>query len=161
MLVAKRYKERVEEAYKELEVAAADELATLKSETGTAQIESMFTEGAGIYHYSKIKAKKVEQYALADEADLSDWIAENAPAMARWLASKSGKGQTYAALFGAWWFNITGELPDGMTRTVYEEPEKQGPPKVYQYDPAVIDDYFEKNGGWLMCGSGLLLGDGE
>ena len=160
LIVAKRIKERVIEAYKEAEIAAADELAALKAETGGKEIGSMFIEGAGTYKYSTVRAKKVERYALADKYELSEWIAENAPAVADWLASKADGGSTYAEAFGAWWFPITGEVPDGMTRTVYEEPARQGAPRVYQFDAKAIDAFFEQHGGWLEGGM-LLLGDGS
>ena len=160
LIVAKRVRERVEEAYKAAESAAADELATLKAETGAKEIGSMFLEGAGTYKYSTVRAKKVERYAISDNDELAEWIAENAPAVAAWLASKAGRDSVYAEQFGAWWFPLTGEVPDGMTRIEYEEPEKLGVPKVYKYDANAIDAFFEQHGGWLEGGM-LLLGDGS
>ena len=161
LIAVKRIKEKVDETYKKCELDAEVELGRLNAETGTTEIGSMLFEGAGVYKYSKTRAKRIQKYALDDESDLAEWVSQNPSAVAKWLASKAGRDSIYAEQFGAWWFSLTGEVPDGMTRTEYEEPPRIGAPKVYQYDPLAIDAYFEENGGWLEGGSRLLLGDGE
>ena len=151
-------KDRVDKEYKAAEAAASDELAKLNAEVGAKVIEAQAFPGAGEYKYSTTKAKEIEQHGLADAGELAEWVTANAPVVAEWMASEAGK---YAEQFSKWWFAITGEVPDGMTRVVYQEPAKIGAPKVYRFNAEPVQQYFETHGGWLEGASTLLLGDGE
>ena len=152
LIAAKWVKDKVDAAYKEAEIAASSELAELCGENGTTEIACLTFPGAGTYKYSQTRRKTVVEWNLADQEELNAWLQSNKQAAIAYAFSAGSD-------FAKWWFERTGELPDGVARVEYEEPAKAGPPKLYKYDAEVVGDAFERMGGWLEGANRLLLGD--
>ena len=167
LVAATWVKRKVEEACKKVEADASDELAefTANSSTGIASTY-MDENGEPVllaeYKYSQTKAKKVVEYGISGSGGLPEWIASNAEYIADWLATPEKKGgEAYAKKFAKWYFDMTGEVPEGMSRTEHEEPARRGAPKLYKFDADAVGSYLESHGGWLEGANRLLLGDGE
>lgn len=167
LVAAAWVKKKVDAAYKEAEADASDELAEFTANSSTGIASSYMDENGepvllAEYKYSQKKAKEVVEYRISGLGGLPEWIADNARYIADWLATSEKKGSdTYAQKFAEWYFAMTGEVPEGMSRTVYEEPARRGAPKLYKFDPDAVGSYFESHGGWLEGANRLLLGDGE
>ncbi len=151
-IVAKCLKEKADALYKQYELQAYDELAELNESYGATEIASKLFDGAK-YRYSKTRAKKIVDFNRTDDDALVEWLADNPEA-----------ATTYAALnaeaFGEWWFESTGEVPDGIARVEYTQEAKVGAPKLYGYDSETAERVIRDNN--LLAGvEPLLLGEGE
>lgn len=146
-------KKRVDAAHKEAKVEAEEELARLNAKNGTMELVSTaFGADAGRYKYSKTRKKRVVEFHLADEADFSAWCHAN-------MGAVIGFAKARAPEFGQEWLEATGELPDGVSRDEREEPPRVGPPKLYGFEPGVVEAAL---GGNLPASvNRLLLGEGE
>lgn len=153
LFVAEVVKGSVDEAYKKAKHDAEDELARLRDEYGSLSTTSKyFGPEAGEYKYSQTRKKKIVEWNLADRSDFKDWCVENPTATAMFALEN-------AEDFGKWWFEETGELPDGISRVEYEQPAGLGAPKIYRLDSDVITG---KLGGNLFEGANrLLLGEAD
>lgn len=167
LVAATWVKQKVDAAYKEAEADAFDELAEFTERTASGIISS-YTDGngdpvvLGEYKYSQTRPKTVVEYGISGLGGLPEWIGKNAEYVADWLATSAKKGgDTYAQKFAEWYFGMTGEVPEGMSRTERTEPARRGAPKLYRFDAEAVGSYFESNGGWLEGANRLLLGDGE
>ena len=144
-------KKKVDKEHKEAKEQAIDDLATLTGELGVTEMTStLFGPGAGKVKYSQIRKKKVVEFNVTDEGEFAKWLDPG--------DACEYVGQN-AVEFAQWWFERTGEVPEGFSRVEYEEPAKVGPAKLYGFDADVVE---EKLGGNLLAGMNeLLLGDGE
>jgi len=146
-------KKKVDAAHKEAKEQAIDDLATLTGELGVTEMTStLFGPEAGNLKYSKVREKKVTEFNVIDECDLFEWIGDNPGATK--LYARENK-----VAFAEWWFEQTGEVPDGVSRVEYVEPAKVGPAKLYKFDPDVVEAKFGNN--VLLGANELLLGDGD
>lgn len=143
----------VDKAYKEAVSDARDELDELNGENGSTSIEStLFGPDAGTYKYSRVNKKHVVDYEFADADGFDEWCRDNVDAVIGFAARN-------AETFGKEWFDATGELPEGISRIEYDIPAMRGAPKLYGFDPNVIQSAIGEN--ILEGANRLLLGDGE
>lgn len=146
-------KKRVDAAHKDAREHAVDDLAALTGELGVTEMTStVFGPEAGSLKYSKTRAKKVVEFNMCDDYEFGEWLDSNQNAAVIFA-------QRDAGAFAQWWFEETGEVPDGISRVEYVEPAKAGPAKLYRFDASVVE---EKLGGNLLASvNDLLLGDGH
>jgi hypothetical protein len=143
-------KRQVDTEHKQAKLDAEDMLARKRQEDGVMELTSKaFGPEAGSYKYSKTRKKRVVEYHLASSEELREWLEAN-PQAATWFVME------HVEQFGEEWFDSTGECADGMTRVEYEVPAKMGAPKLYGFDPKVVESHLGKN---LVGGIELLLGD--
>ena len=158
LFALKALKRKVDEEYKLLEGECRQELLEAYAEDGTdRKVSPYFGSDAGKFSIKRTKAKPpqtVVEFNLCDDELFAEWLEENHGAALRFAMLN-------AADMGMYWFNFTGELPEGISRIEVEEP---GMPEVltaqiYSFKDDVV---LEKLGGNLFEGANqLLLGDGE
>jgi len=153
LAVYQAIKDKVDAATKLAKQEAEEFFYAKRDEDGTASLTSpMFGADAGEYHCGKTKAKKEVEYHLADDVDFAEWLEANQDAAIQFA-------KLNAADLGRWWFDSTGELPDGVSRVEVDIPSAVTAPKFYRFDPSVVE---EKLGANLFEGADrLLLGDGD
>lgn len=145
-------KKRVDAEYKRAKVEAEEMLAEKRDADGTMELSpKAFGPEAGTYKYSKTRRKTVVEYHVVDREAMRAWLNENHGAAIDYAIEN-------ADLFGERWFEDTGEVPEWLARVEYEEPAKAGPPKLYGFNPEVVESYLGTN---LMEGMQRLLGDGD
>jgi len=150
-IAAKWLKGKVDGLCKEAEADMSAELSELNETTGAIDIGSKLFEGAH-FAYSKTRAKNVTEYNLSDALAFADWLIENPEAC-------NAYAQYNAEAFGKWWFEHTGEVPDGVSRVEYRQEARIGAPKLYGYDGAAVEQVIRENrlldgiGGYLIGGT--------
>ena len=151
-------KKEVDAAHKRAKADAEEELAAKTREDGVLEIASkVFGVDAGTYHYSNTRKKAVVEYNLTDKAELLVWLMSNGGAVTDYALEDP-------QAFAQWWFERTGEIPDGTARVEYEEPAKRGPAKLYGFDAKVVEAHVNPKVLEIvhaLDGSGLMLGDGD
>ena len=139
---------------KEAELDAQDYFSEQERE-GIKSLQSVaFGDCGGEYHRGKTKAKTVIEWNNTDWQEFSDWLDENSMQLNNFLF------QNYKG-FCEWWFERTGEVPDGISRVEYTEPSKQTAPKLYRFDQQGVIDKITESGGFFDGANRLLLGDGD
>lgn len=151
---AKCVKKEVDAAYKEAETEAAIYLDEAREEGKTSLISTYFGEDAGEYKRGKTRKKTVVEYNVPDIEEFGFWCTENIAALMEYV-------KEHASEFGQWWFEATGEMPDGISRVDYEEPPKLKAPSIYRYDHELIKAKLAAGGNLLEGANRLLLGDGD
>jgi hypothetical protein len=125
LAVGEYYKKDADQTYKKLKENAEDYLASKRMSDGTTSIESKLFGGE--FHYGKTRAKNVVEFHMCDEEALAEWLEANQDAAIRYAILNG-------ADFGMYWFNLTGELPEGVSRVECEESARETPPKLYKFD---------------------------
>ena len=151
---AKCVKKEVDEAYKAAETEAALFLDEARENGITSLSSKYFGEDAGEYKRGKTRKKQVVEYNVPDMGEFKDWCYMNLGALEKYAFA-------HASEFGQWWFERTGELPDGISRVDYEEPPKLKAPAIYRYDHELVKSKLAEGGNLLEGANGLLLGDGD
>ena len=157
LFALKAVKGKVDEEYKLLEGECRQELLEAYDADGTDRKTAPMFPDAGKFSIKRTKGKKPEtvvEFNLCDDEAMAEWLETNQGAAVRFAMLE-------AADFGRFWFNFTGELPDGISRVEYEEP---GTPdvlsaQVYSFKPDVVIGTL--GGNLLERANELLLGDGE
>lgn len=158
LFALKAVKGKVDEEYRLLEGECRQELLEAYEKDGTDRKTSpYFGPDAGKFSIKRMRGKKAEvrvEFNICDDEALAEWLEANHGAALRYAILNG-------ADFGMFWFNFTGELPDGISRVEYEEP---GTPdtlsaQVYSFKPEVVIDKL--GGNLLERTNELLLGDGE
>lgn len=156
---ATAYKKKVDKGWKALKAECDAEFLDEYRESGnTTKRSLLFGKGAGTYYIPIKEAQPPEEvadYALSDDEELAEWLDANPDAAIR-----------YALLnpqdFARYWFNFTGELPEGMTRVAYKTegtPETPGTPTMKVKEDVVFGKMKEM--GLLAEGTRLFLGGGD
>ena len=143
----------VNAAYDDAKNALRDELAELNESHGATEIASKhFGAAAGKFKFKFSKPKTVVEYNLADDEEFAEWLEGNQQAALSFA-------KLHAAELAEWWFSGSGELPDGVARVEYDEPERVVGAQIYGFKPDMV---AEKLGGNVFGEvNRLLLGDGE
>ena len=147
-------KREVDKAHKAAKEDAAIYLDEAREEGKTSLISTYFGEDAGEYKRGKTRAKTVIEYNVTDMAEFVYWCSENRIALEIYV-------KEHASEFGQWWFETTGELPDGISRVDYEEPPHLKAPQIYRYDHEAIKAKLAEGGNILEGANRLLLSDGH
>lgn len=151
-------KKEVDSAHKQAKLEAEEELAAKTRDEGVLEIASTyFGADAGTYKYSKTRKKTVTEYNLTDFSDLDAWLDAN-------TGAAIGYALQDPQAFAKWWFEKTGEVPDGTSRVEYEEPAKRGPAKLYGFDAEVVESHVNTKYMEIvhaLRGTGLMLGEGD
>lgn len=147
-------KREVDKVHKEAKAAAIDYLDAAREEGRTSLISTYFGEDAGEYKRGKTRAKTVIEYGVSGMGGFDDWCADNPQALHLFAMN-------HAEQFGQWWFEHTGELPDGISRVDTEEPPHLKAPQIYRYDHELIKAKLAEGGNLLEGANKLLLGDGD
>ena len=147
-------KKEVDAAYKAAKEDAAVYLDEAREDGKTSLISTYFGEDAGEYKRGKTRAKTVVEYNVPDLAEFVYWCSENRIALEIYV-------KEHASEFGQWWFENTGELPDGISRVDYEEPPHLKAPQIYRYDHELIKQKLAEGGNILEGANRLLLSDGH
>ena len=150
--VAEALKKEIDAVHKQKKQDAEDYLAEMRDSIGTTSLEPTMFPGAGTYKYGQSRAKKEVEYNLCDKEDFDGWLATAKDATALFAASMPSE-------FGKWWFEMTGEIPDGISRVEVDIPPAATPPKFYKFDVQAVKDALGKN--LFQAANQLLLGDGE
>lgn len=158
-------------ALKALEQAISDERKLVEGECRQELLEAYEADGtdrrtstyfgpdAGKFSLKRTKGKKggtVVEYNLADEEAFGDWLEEE-------LKAALGFSMLNARELGRWWFEATGELPDGISRVEYAEeaePDKLSA-QIYSFKPDMVLGKLAEDGNFLEGANSFLLGDGE
>ena len=156
---ATAYKKKVDKEWKALKSECDEEFLDEYRESGnTTKRSLLFGKGAGTYYIPINEAKppqEVTNYALADDVAFSEWLDGNQDAAIRYAMLN-------AQDFARFWFNFTGELPDGTTRVAYTTegtPETPGTPTMKVKEDVVFEKMREM--GLLAEGTKLFLGGAE
>ena len=155
LAVGEYYKKDAEQTYKKLKENAEDFLAGKNMADGTTSLESKLFGGE--YRYGKTRAKSVVEFNVCDDEALAEWLEGNHGAALRY-AMLNG------ADFGQYWFNFTGELPEGISRIECEEPARTTSPKLYKFDVNNVKEVLgieQSFGEQLLGNPEKLLGDGR
>ena len=156
LFALKALEEKVSDERKLVEFECRDELLEAYAADGTdRRTSTFFGPDAGKFSIKRYKAKPGKErvdYALADDVLFSEWLESNADAAISYA-------KRHAAEMGEEHFGMTGELPDGISRTVSVEPGKPEviTAQVYRFNP---DAVVEKLGGNLLEGTNRLLLEG-
>ena len=151
LFALKALEKRVKEAREELEAEVREALLEQYEEGGGDRMRSpYFGNDAGAYTYTP--PEEVEE----TEWKLCDWTA-----MAEWMAQDPKAAESYAyahfADFASWWFERTGEVPEGISRATVAT-VKPGRTRLAVKEQVV----FDKMGGNLFEEvNRLMLGGGE
>lgn len=149
----KDLKDRVDSLYKASEAEVQAELSEAMEEGRGSLVSNLFGLEAGEYKQGMSRKKDVISYNLLDQGDYIGWMRDNADAVESFMVANAPE-------FGEWWFNVTGEVPEGISRVMYTQPPMPTKPKIYRFKPEVVEAKMRESG--LMDGIGqFLLGDGD
>ena len=156
---ATAFKKKVDREWKELKSECDAEFLDEYRQSGNTKKQSlMFGKGAGSYYIpikEAVPPEEIANYALSDDEAFSEWLDANQDAAIRYAMLN-------AQDFARFWFNFTGELPDGTTRVAYTTdgtPEMPGTPTLKVKEDVVFEKMKEM--GLLAEGTRRLLGDGN
>ena len=153
-------KKKVDAAYKNAETEAAIYLDEAREEGKTALVSTYFGEEAGEYKRGKTRKKRVTEYHVLDMRDLLEWLTGNIDAARSYACNN-------AIAFAQYWFDNTGEVPDGISRVEYDDLPKLKKPEIYRYNQEAIESKVLSEGlprvlAQTVGGDNvLLLGDGD
>ena len=151
---AKCVKREVDAAYKVAESEAAIYLDEARENGVNSLSSTYFGEDAGEYKRGKTCTKQVVEYNVPDIVDFEAWCMDNQVALVQYAKRN-------ASDFGQWWFETTGEIPDGIARVDYEEPPKPKAPSIYRYNHELVKAKLAEGGNLLEGANKLLLGGGD
>ena len=147
------------------------ELKPLKSECDAEMLDEYMKSG-NTQARSKIFGKKAWTYTVpikdaVPPEEVADYALSDDEAFSEWLDANQDATIRYAMLnaqdFARFWFNFTGELPDGTTRVAYMTdgmPEMPGTPRL-KVDADYMVGKMEEMGLLPEGMRLLLLGDGN
>lgn len=147
-------KREVDKVHKEAKAEAEAYLDEARENGQTALVSTFFGEDAGEYKRGKTRAKQVVEYNVCDIQELNAWLYDNLDAMSSFVCDK-------AIEFAQYWFEKTGELPEGTSRVYYDEPSKPKPPQIYRYDHDLVKATLADGGNLLVGANQLLLSGGD
>lgn len=147
-------KAEVDGAHKQAKADADDFLADARDKMGVMGLTPQMLEGCGEYRYAATKAKKLAEYNVCDQEDFSEWKGLNPSAAWEYVAERFED-------WAKWYFNRTGEVPDGVSRVEREVPAGYGPPKFYRVDAEKVKSILSDGVSFFEGTSRLLLGDGD
>lgn len=142
----------VDAKYKEAEANASDFFAENEKQGISAITSPMFGDAGGEFKRGKTKAKTVVEWNNTDWEDFDSWLDDNSAQLSAYLF------QNYKP-FCEWWFERTGEVPDGISRVEYTEPSKPTAPKLYRFDQQGVLDVISDGGNLFEKANALLLGE--
>ena len=151
---AKCLKKEVDAAYKQAETDAVVYLDDARDQGINSLVSKLFGEDAGEYKRGKTRRKLVVEYNVPDLEEFESWCADNHIALMQYA-------KKHASDFGQWWFETTGELPDGISRVDYEEPPRLKAPSIYRYNHELVRAKLAAGGNLLEGANRLLIGGGD
>ena len=154
LMAADCIKAEVDAIYKEAKREADDYLAEARDTMGVTALKSKAFPEGGEFKYGQTRAKTVVEYNLADGDAFAEWNADNAGAAHEYVGA-------HAEAFAKWWFEATGELPEGIARVEYQEPPAITAPKIYKQNRESVKKVLLENGGLLEGANRFLLGESD
>lgn len=156
---ATAYKKKVDKEWKALKAECDAEFLDEYRESGNTQKRSLFFgKGAGTYYIPIKEAQPPEEianYEVSDDEKLAEWLDANPDAATRYALLN-------AQDFARFWFNFTGECPEGIKRGSYTTdgvPETPGTPTMKVKEDVVFEKMQEM--GLLAEGTRLFLGGAD
>lgn len=138
LFALKALEKRIKAEREELEAEVRTRLLEQYERDGNDRMRSpYFGKDAGTYTYIPPKEEEGTEWNLCDWSSLAEWLAEDPKAAEQFVFAN-------AATFGQWWFEQTGEVPEGINRVVYRA-TKPGQTKLVVKDQVVFDKLGEGN----------------
>lgn len=155
LAAAKAVSKEINSRVKALEDECKAEFLAEYKATGTDRKRfPLFGNKAGYMGIREGKpSEKVTRFQMVDPQEVIDWMDENRP-------ETDSFAQDNLAQFAQWWFEHTGECPDGCTVVTYDSEPGEPTVTLTVKEKVVIPMLAENN---LLAGevNRLLLGDGE
>ena len=155
LFAAKAVSKEIDKRVKELEdEVKAEAIADYKSGGSDRKRSRIFGNKAGYLTIKEGKpSERVTRFQLVDVQEATDWMDGAKP-------DTDSFAQDNLELFCKWWFERTGECPDGCTVIAYET-EPGEPTAILSVKEKVVLPMLMENGELFGEVNQLLLGDGE
>ena len=155
LFAAKAVGKEIDRRVKELEdEVKAEAIAEYKNGGSDRKRSRIFGNKAGYLTIKEGKpSERVTRFQLVDVQEATDWMDATKP-------DTDSFAQDNLELFCKWWFEHTGECPDGCTVITYDT-EPGEPTAILSVKEKVVLPMLMENGELFGEVNQMLLGDGE